>query len=69
LWYLFTKRGIKQTVVIIEAYGCCQLHTKLYPVFSSPYAGEIIGDHHCGFLSGRSIIFSLFGRYWRKKCE
>jgi hypothetical protein len=25
-WYLFTKRVIKLTVVIIEAYHCCQLH-------------------------------------------
>jgi hypothetical protein len=31
--YLFTKRVIKLTVVIIEAYHCCQLHTKLYQTF------------------------------------
>jgi hypothetical protein len=28
LCYLFTEKVIKQTVVIIEAYHCCQLHTK-----------------------------------------
>jgi hypothetical protein len=33
--YLFTKRVIKLTVVIIGAYNCCQLHTKFYPVFFS----------------------------------
>jgi hypothetical protein len=32
-WYLFTKRAIKQTVIIIEVYHSCQLHTKCYPVF------------------------------------
>jgi hypothetical protein len=26
----FTKRVIKLTVVIIEAYHCCQLHSKFY---------------------------------------
>ena len=29
--YLFIERVIKQTVVIIEAYPFCQLHTKFYP--------------------------------------
>jgi hypothetical protein len=35
LWYLFTKRAIKLTVVIIEEYHCCQLHTKFYQTFFS----------------------------------
>jgi hypothetical protein len=30
LWYQFTNRAIKLTAVIIEAYHCCQLHTKFY---------------------------------------
>jgi len=29
--YLSLRRAIKQTVVIIEAYHFCKLHTKLYP--------------------------------------
>jgi hypothetical protein len=32
-WYLFTKMVIKVTVVIIEAYHCCQLNTKFYQTF------------------------------------
>jgi hypothetical protein len=35
LSYLFTKRVIKVSVVIIGAYHCCQLHTKLYLTFFS----------------------------------
>jgi hypothetical protein len=35
LWYLFTKRVIKLSIVIIEAIHCCQLHTKFYQTFSS----------------------------------
>jgi hypothetical protein len=35
LWYLFTKRVIKLTVVIIKAFRCCQLHTKFYETFFS----------------------------------
>jgi hypothetical protein len=33
--YLFTKKLLKVTVVIIEAYHCCQLHTEFYPTFFS----------------------------------
>jgi hypothetical protein len=33
LSHLLKKRGLKLIVVIIEAYHCCQLHTKLYPTF------------------------------------
>jgi hypothetical protein len=35
LFYLFTKRVIKLTVIITKAYHCCQLHTKFYPTFVS----------------------------------
>jgi hypothetical protein len=35
LLYLFTKRVIKLTAVIIEAYHCSQLHTKFYLTFFS----------------------------------
>jgi hypothetical protein len=34
-WYSFTKRVIKLTVVIIEAYHYYQLHTKFYQIFFS----------------------------------
>jgi hypothetical protein len=33
LLYLFTKRVIKLTAVIIEACHCCQLHTKFCLTF------------------------------------
>jgi hypothetical protein len=33
LLYLFTKRVIKLTAIIIKAYHCWQLHTKLYLKF------------------------------------
>jgi hypothetical protein len=33
LLYLFIRRVIKRTVVIIEEYHCYQLHTKSYPAF------------------------------------
>jgi hypothetical protein len=35
LLYLFIKRVIKLTAVIIEVYHCCQLHTKFYLTFFS----------------------------------
>jgi hypothetical protein len=35
LLYLFTNTVIKLTAVIIEAYHCCQLHTKFYLTFFS----------------------------------
>jgi hypothetical protein len=55
LWYLFTKRVIKLTVVIIEAYYCCQLLSRL-----TPYADETIGDHRCAFRHNRSMIDQVF---------
>jgi len=33
--YLFMKKVIKLTVVIIKEYYCYQLHTKFYPLFFS----------------------------------
>jgi hypothetical protein len=33
LFYQFTRRAIKMTVVIIEEHHCYQLHTKFYPIF------------------------------------
>jgi hypothetical protein len=33
--YLFSKRVIKLTAVIIEAYHYCQFHTKFYVTFFS----------------------------------
>jgi hypothetical protein len=35
LLYIFTKGVIKLTVVIIESYHSCQLHTKFYATFFS----------------------------------
>jgi hypothetical protein len=41
LFYQFTRRAIKLTVVIIMGYHCCQL-----PLLRlSPYVEEITGDH------------------------
>jgi hypothetical protein len=62
LFYQFTRRMIKLTVVIIEGYHCYQLHTKLFPIFSvlSPYVDEIIGDHQCGFRRNRSTTDQIF---------
>jgi hypothetical protein len=52
--YLFKRRAVKQIVVILEAYLSLLLVT--YRILPSillsrltPYAGEITGDHHCGF--------------------
>ena len=71
--YLSIRRAIKQIVVIIEAYHLCQLRTKLYPALSmlTPYAEEIIGDHHGDFdATGQLlIIYTAFVKYLRKKWE
>jgi hypothetical protein len=56
-WYLLKKRAIKLNVVIIEAYHCCQLHTKFSNILLArltPCACEVIGDHHCGLRRNRS---------------
>jgi hypothetical protein len=51
--YLSIKRAIKQIVVITVAYHYCQLRTKILSNILvsrlTPYAGEINGDHKCGF--------------------
>ena len=55
--YLAIKKDIKQTVVIIEAYHFCQLHTKFYPTscvkVNSVCRGNYCG-YQCGFLRSRS---------------
>ena len=59
--YLFIRRGIKQTVIIIAAYHFCQPLTKFYPTSRLiPYAKEIIGDHQCGFRRNRSTSDYIF---------
>jgi hypothetical protein len=48
LLYQFTRRGIKQTIVIIVGYHCHQLLNKILSnILSrlSPYMDEIIGEH------------------------
>ena len=56
---LLIRRMKKQTVVIMEAYYFCQLHTEFFSnnLLSrlTLYAGEITGDHQYGFRSNRSI--------------
>jgi hypothetical protein len=51
--YLFIRRMIKQTVVIIEGYHFCQLHTIFYPISCcqslTPYVEKMIGDHQFRF--------------------
>jgi len=51
--YLFIRRAIKQTVVIIEAYHFVRHVQKVLSnillLRSNPYAEEIIGNYHCGF--------------------
>jgi hypothetical protein len=53
LSYLFKKKVIKLTVAIMKAYHYFQIPTKFYPnILLSrliPHAGDIIGDHQCGF--------------------
>jgi hypothetical protein len=47
---------IKLTVVIIDAYHCCQHNKILSNVLLArliPYANEIIGYHQCGFRCNR----------------
>jgi hypothetical protein len=57
---------IKLTAVLIEAYHCCQLHTKfdfLSNILLSrliPYTDEIIGDHQCGFRRNKSTTDQIF---------
>jgi hypothetical protein len=63
LSYLFTKTVIKLIAVITETYHCCQLHTKLYPIFFSRitrYAYEITWHHKCGFRRNRSTTDQNF---------
>jgi hypothetical protein len=72
LSYLFTKRVIKLSVVIIGAYHCCQLHTKFYPTFFSLgqflMQMKLLGIANVDFdVIGQRLIRSVSLRYWRKK--
>jgi hypothetical protein len=55
---------IKQTVVIIEAYHFCQVHTKLYPTILlsrlTPYAEEIIGSQQVDFNATGQLLKPIF---------
>jgi len=70
--YLFMRRVIKQTVVIIGAYHLCQLHTKFYP--TSCCQGQLhmhrklLGLISVDFsVTGQLlIIYSAFNKYWRE---
>jgi hypothetical protein len=57
LFYHFTKRVTKQTVIIIVGYYCYQLHTN---VINCPPLKVIIGDHQCGFRRNRSTTDQIF---------
>jgi hypothetical protein len=72
LRYLFTKRAIKLTVVITEAYHCSQIHTKFYQIFFSlgylHMQMQLLGNINVDFdVIDRGLIkFCISGRYWRK---
>jgi hypothetical protein len=63
---------IKLTVVIIEAYNCCQPHTKFYPSFfplgKLQMQMKLLGITNVDFdvVVQLLIRFSVSGRYWRK---
>jgi hypothetical protein len=64
---------IKLTVLIIEAYHCCELHTKFYPTFFSPcflhMQMKLLGIINVDFdaTDQRLIRVSVSARYWRRK--
>jgi hypothetical protein len=55
--YLFTRRLIKLTVVIIEGYRCYQFHFEILSSTHlsrvSPYVEEVIGNYQCWFRFNR----------------
>jgi hypothetical protein len=69
--YLFTERVIL-TIVIIEAYDCCQLNTKFYQRFFSLrecyMQMKLLGltNVDFGVIDIRLNRFFIFGRYLRK---
>jgi hypothetical protein len=60
LLYLFTRRVIKLTVVIIVGYRCYQLLFKILHSRLSPYVEEITGDNQYGFQCNRSNTDQIF---------
>jgi hypothetical protein len=62
--YQLTRRAIKQTVVIIEAYHCYHHHTKFYLSRLCSYVDKIIGDHQCGFQSTRPTMDQILCICW-----
>jgi hypothetical protein len=57
------KRVIRLIVIIIAESPYYQLLTKFYLVLLdrlTPFANEIIGDHHCGFRRYSSITDQIF---------
>ena len=66
------KKGDKQTVVIMEAYQFCQLHTKFYP--TSCHQGELrlqrkLSGIICVHFNGTAellIIYSELVKYLKK---
>ena len=61
---LLIRRMKKQTVVIMEAYYFCQLHTQFFSnnLLSrlTLYAGEITGDHQCQLRRNRPTTDHVF---------
>jgi hypothetical protein len=61
---VFIRRVIKQSVVIIEAYHFCQIHTKYCPTFFlsklTPYGEEIFGYHQSAFGRNSSTTGHIF---------
>jgi hypothetical protein len=59
--YLFIRRVIKQTVVIIAAYHSGQLHpSDILLSRLTPYGEEIIGDNQRGFRLNGSTTDHIF---------
>jgi hypothetical protein len=63
LSYLFTKRVIKLTVVIIDTSFLSTSYKILSHILLcrlTAYADEISGDHYCGFQHNRSTTDQMF---------
>jgi hypothetical protein len=71
LFYQFTRRAIKLTVVIIVGYHCYQPHTIMSNILFlrlSEFVDEIIWDVGVGFnVTGQLLnTFFAFFSYWRR---